>query len=717
MLERDIPQHDLIIRELAERSGAELVWASLGAIRHSRLFRAVGALIMSLHDFTRPAPAPVRADVTTGALEITPVATRGVMIASNCTKLAWADVHERSVKVMEECRAELRRMIRDPDTPPDMREQLNMWLDCCKTPDLGDITPALQESCYEADDPRLATLPFAAFAVPVRSEHMAPLPPPPDQSCIPEWALDWDNVIKPWFYDKTLTTLIDLRTRLNYALTHDTFVGAPRVEFLAFGCNGCMDWAARLLERGNTLIRVDGRIRLKDCSHAPATHWHRDAMGRALARSHDHGLRDAVLTHGISYLADLQPILMISDHLQSLAEGMVSVHKELARLADKGWYSVLNMTRLDEGKIDLGCLPMRCVSHGSVSRRLEPNRRRRVVDNRQPRRVRYLLGTKTRVSSLADACGWDESKRIRKALLGDDAYPQWLRHSPAFRREQLAVTLGKMPEDPVATSKTPSQVYAMEMAQHGDAARAQAAVDSHNLRPRHPAQKVPLFCDLLLDMCIMAHTAFLLNEVLLGFGDDEADSFHQFMNLLEQIWQCGILLLDPHEVIRLAESGDAPGLVALASVMEGCMSMGTPPASGYCQRLNTELGEAYEEDVHASEERFIKLLAACNAQFANLVAVRNELTLRTGRPQLRLVKISFFADDPIILCAGGPTHAVSGRPAMGMLLWSTGHQHAHGQAGETRDWCSSRLGRRSRLLAGPAWLHVGGKAASYAARV
>jgi hypothetical protein len=637
-----------------------------------------------------------------------------VSVASGATKVSWAEVVRRSAAAMSKLRAELARVIRDPSTFPDIREQLCLWLDVCsKEVDFGDVTPALQDSCYEADDVRLATMPFSSYAVPVRSLPMAPLPAPPDQSCVPPFALDWGNCIKPYYFGKLLERFLQMRARLRFALRHGTFAGAPAVEFLAFGLDGVMDWAARLLARGNTIVRVGGRLRLKDCSTAPETHWNRAAMAHALRDSQDYGLCDAVLTHGMSYLADLAPIVMIADHLGSLCDGFESVHKELARLADKGWYQVFLSVRLDEGKLDLPCLPLRCVPHGSVARKLEPDRFRRIVDNGQPRRVRFTLGARQRVISMADACGWDEGKAIRRAALShvsecdggqhvDQAHAStsratsrnWLRHSPAFRRAQVEAQLGPLPPVPVATSKTPAQVRQMELAAHGDEGRAQAAVAAHGLLPRHPPQLMPLFTDMLLDMCILAYAAFVLGVPLLGFGDDESDAFHQFMSMLSSMWQCGILMLDPHAVLAMAEEGTLPP--ELAVILEGCMSMGTPPSSGYTQRINTELGLRFETDFHESEARYVKLLRACNSRFDDWVAAREGLAERTGRPQCFLLRCIFFADDPIVLCAGGVAMTVRALVAWSAFMGPRGVNMLMGKAikrelGVSLGWIGGRV--------------------------
>ena len=655
--------------ELAEFSGVELVWATASAIEHERLFRAVGALLTSVVEFTRPAPVLTRVDMVTGAMELAPVAPRGVVVASNCTHLAWDAVLQRNHTALVELRAELKCVIAHPDTLPDVAASLTLWLDCCsKDVDLGSITPSLQDSCYEADDPRLAELPFPAHAVPVASLPMAPLPPPPDQGRVPPWALDWDHVIKPWFYERLLASLRAMHKRLLYMLAHGTVEGAPSMTFFAFGVEGFMDWAARLLEEGHTLERVDGRIRLKDCSYPPDTHWERGPLAHALRHSFDLGLRDGVLTHGISYLADLEPVIMVCDHLQSLPDGFASVHTELARLADKGWYRIFNASRLDDGKLDLPCAPCRYCSQGSVARSLEKARFRRVVDNRQPRRIRFLAGSQPprRVLSLAEACGWDESKAIRREARGAADGRGWMRHTPAFRRQQLEQQLGAPPPDPVATSKTPRQVRAVAMAEHADPVKAQQAVDEHAMFPRHPAQRVPLFCDALLSACILAHAAWLLGQPLLGFGDDESDAFHQFMTVQEQMWQCCILMLDPYAIQDLVQNGTHNLPPTLVSILEGCMSMGTPPSSGYAQRLNTELGETFEAEFHEAEADLIQQLCNSNARFAMWVDARRRLSVITGRRELCLLKIIFYADDPIALCAGGSAMLVRA-----LVRWET----------------------------------------------
>eukprot|EP00966_Prymnesium_polylepis_P306554 7083861-Prymnesium_polylepis.1 len=81
--------------------------------------------------------------------------------------------------------------------------------------------------------------------------------------------------------------------------------------------------------------------------------------------------------------------------------------------------------------------------------RARSDRWRRVADNGQPRRELLTIGElRVLVISMAAACGWDESKRRRRELLGP---PQsYLRHSPACRRPPVPVQ-----HDIPASSKTP----------------------------------------------------------------------------------------------------------------------------------------------------------------------------------------------------------------------------------------------------------------------
>ena len=61
----------------------------------------------------------------------------------------------KSERVVREIAEELRRVASLESTTPDLRIELHGWLDVCLPPKFEQISPALRQSCYKADDPRL----------------------------------------------------------------------------------------------------------------------------------------------------------------------------------------------------------------------------------------------------------------------------------------------------------------------------------------------------------------------------------------------------------------------------------------------------------------------------------------------------------------------------------------------------------------------------------
>ena len=122
------------------------------------------------------------------------------------------------------------------------------------------------------------------------------------------------------------------------------------------------------------------------------------------------------------------------------------------------WYEQLTRDATGSGDLQLLILPVRYVSQNCVPRALEWWRYRRVVDNGQPRRTRYTLGRHlVLVPDLASACKWKESKQLHREHEGARS---WLRHSPAFRRQNYMKGHAPAPPPLIATSKTRAQVEA-----------------------------------------------------------------------------------------------------------------------------------------------------------------------------------------------------------------------------------------------------------------
>ena len=607
-----------------------LLWATLDAIDCARLRQTCQMLWLSMSELAMPMPRNTSLEPLTGAMNLTPITPAGTQVSTHATKLPWDDAVADGFAAVESCRTHLTAAIDSGLYASDITAELCAWLDMCRPPRLGDIGLHLQDSCYRFDDTRLASIRYPHHTRTVPTLPMAPLPLPPIQSLVPSSATSWSHVLLPDTYKACERYFREMRAWHLYVLRHATAQGAPSVKQVAFGPEGLHDWAARLVERGEVLVRQEGRIQLMDRSVIPPTHWNRSYLQEVLADSMDAGLRDAVVTHGVDFLAELPPVTVLLRHLPGLADGYHSVNSELLRLTGLSWYNY-SPAYAPDGSLEFGMIPLRMIAHMAVPR-AKSGRYRRVADNGQPRRPLRTLDGKILVQSLAEACGWDESKAMRRAAEGTSK--AFLRHSPAIRRPDsrpAALT--------PASSKTPSQIAAMVAAGQLSPPEAQWQLSL----PRHPPELKPLFVDLLLQICLVGYMAHLTGANMVGFGDDEADCFHQFITALRQRWACGIMMLDPEQVLA--------GLVTpeLVEFIEGCMSMGTPPSSGYAQRLNTELGEDYERRCNDALLPVLQSLAAGNDRLQRYIDERLAMGEQSGRRELKTVACLFYSDDPLVI--------------------------------------------------------------------
>ena len=614
-----------------DQPSGSLLWATLDAIEEGDVRRACAELQESMRQFWEPTTPLRSVDIRTGALDLSPITQPGMRVSTHATRLPWEQALARGEAVVIRVRAQLTAAIASGTYPPDICAELQGWLDVCKPPRVSDVTPELRESCYALNDSRLATIPYASHARSIETLAMAPLPGPPDQSRVPSYAVDWRHAVKGTYYRASQKYHTQMHSWLLYVYKHGTTDGAPYVGQVAFGIEGYEPWAAELIAEGHTIVREGGRLQLLDQSQPPATHWHRPYLAEVLAHSRDEGLKCAILTHGVSFLADLEPQTVLLRHLPGLAgDGFSSVNKELLRLTGKQWYG-MQFAYGEPGDINFGTLPGRCISIMAVPRGKEMTRWRRVSDNRQPRRALFTIGKiRKRVISLADACGWDESKRIRREAMGPAK--TYLRHTPAVRRPAPPVT-----QVPPASSKTPTQIAAMLAS--GQLTAAQGAYQLS--LPRHGPELKPIFADVLLTLCLMGYMAFLADVELVGFGDDESDCFHQFMLELRQRWACGIMMLEPTQVLAGLLTAD------LVRYIEYCMNMGTPPSSGYAQRLNSELGADYERRCNLALLPQLRELAATRPLLREYIDTRLALERKTGRRELKTVSCDFYSDDPL----------------------------------------------------------------------
>ena len=630
--------------QLASRDDRQLVWASAGALT-GRLYLALGGAWAGLQEMVSPSAMLHRARITYGALELTAVAPIGGTVRSCATLMDWAsEVVPEAIKTTEALRTELRRVCTAGLHPPDVTAVLDEWYDSIQAPAFGEINLSLRESCYRADDVRLAALPFPSHCVPVPTDPMAPLPPPPDHRLVPSWATSLErHALLPEYARELHLARARIHDRLLWSLQHHgDMSGAPPPRFFAFGPEGFQPWAAKLVRDGHILDAASdgGKIRLRDQSAAPKPVWNVGYLDAFLGRSVDKGLRCAVVTHGFSYLCERPPITVVQDHLLSMYKrGLSSVHEEMKRLTELRRYELTVYPKT----YAVPSLPLYYGANGTVVRTSDPSRDRRIVDGKAPRRLRLTFNKKAVVESVGASCGWDESKAIHRAA---NAAPGWLRHSPAFRKQPLAAALLGPPPRIAASSTTPSQARAQSLAAGLAPAAVESASAAHLLRPRHPPELKWLFVDLMLSCCIMAHAGLLLNEPLITQEDDEADCFFQFVLSVGSQRDAWIALLEPDAVT----SGDTSP--AMADYMERVLSMGTPPSSCWAQRFNTEIGCEYERLCAADDVRQIASLRASNALFDAWVVQRKSLALRTGLDETALSKSFWYTDDPCNLTVG-----------------------------------------------------------------
>ena len=131
---------------------------------------------------------------------------------------------------------------------------------------------------------------------------------------------------------------------------------------MAFGIEHMQRWMAHLVSAGHVVVRRGGHFEVVDLSQPPETRLNRAYIKELFNESGctDLSLRDAALTHGFVYFADLAPQMVFQTPLRSFfttVEGFLSLHSEVLRMSANGWFELTNMPELDDGIIELcSCL-------------------------------------------------------------------------------------------------------------------------------------------------------------------------------------------------------------------------------------------------------------------------------------------------------------------------------------------------------------------------
>ena len=120
--------------------------------------------------------------------------------------------------------------------------------------------------------------------------------------------------------------------------------------------------------RPKTRAAAAGCCRVLDFHEPFDTHLNRTYLARRLHNYPDQTLL-ANLLEGVRLDADVELQTVLVPHLASLTRGFAAVAKELRRLHRLGWYDFA---------ADFTFWPMYLNGQGSVSRKLEPDRPRRI---------------------------------------------------------------------------------------------------------------------------------------------------------------------------------------------------------------------------------------------------------------------------------------------------------------------------------------------------
>ena len=317
-------------------------------------------------------------------------------------------------------------------------------------------------------------------------------------------------------------------------------------QSIAFGIEHFQPWLAHLAAAGHVVTRGAAGFEVVDASRAPPTQLNRPYLEELFGESGctDQLLRDAVLTHGFVYFADLAPQVVLQKPLRSFFDGveaLLSVHSETLRMSEYGWFELHCMPELDDGIVELPCCPCRLDPQGQVGRHLEA-RRRPIKNCSAPHQLMLCMappspplhelsgGGRVPVVSTNAATGVRAGKGLvreaRAQAAGGKLPPAAQRHTPGLRRDAEAfgerdtLEVGRAPAPPPTSG----------------AARREAKSWAGG-RWLWPQELKPFFIDLMLAACILGYGAELCGSDLYVAGDDIKDMFHTFpLAALEALW-------------------------------------------------------------------------------------------------------------------------------------------------------------------------------------
>ncbi|KAJ1641134.1 hypothetical protein T492DRAFT_853864 [Pavlovales sp. CCMP2436] len=162
--------------------------------------------------------------------------------------------------------------------------------------------------------------------------------------------------------------------------------------------------------------------------------------------------------------------------------------------------------------------------------------------------------------------------------------------------------------------------------------------------PKWPPEVKPSVLDKVADDAILRHAARLLGEPVFSFTDDARDYFNQFTLSTAELWKV-CLLWTPRD-------GSVEGTSVISELRLG---FGLSVSTNHAQRFSQAWLHIVAKKFDAAELlRFETMLADPRTPQAtrDWIRHRKQLTLTTGRPQLRLFSAHIYTDDPVFTVVG-----------------------------------------------------------------
>ena len=335
---------------MLDPTSPHVAWVKVTALRGTPFERIARLVVARVESFARPAPLLRQPGAKTGAMDTARVLSASAPTAPTaaCTSMTVDEVWNTATAHVAQLRTALEAKVatlqaRGGEVATYVATELLGWLGVLEPPRLGDIDASVLALACKPTDPALALIAFPAWARPVTTPCMPLLPQPPPPAAIPGFATGWRHAFSTEAYSATVEWMRQLRhccREFMAGVSGDALWGLmPRS--MAFGIEHMQRWMAHLVAAGHVVVRRGGRFEVVDLSQPPETRLNRTYIEELFNESGctDLSLRDAALTHGFVYFADLAPQMVFQTPLRSFfttVEGFLSLHSEVLRIATSG---------------------------------------------------------------------------------------------------------------------------------------------------------------------------------------------------------------------------------------------------------------------------------------------------------------------------------------------------------------------------------------------